>query len=115
MIHSEYSWIKELPLEVMVCDTDGVILEMNDEAEMLFAEDGGRALIGKNVLDCHPEPARGQLEHMMDKQLKNIYTIEKNGKKKLIYQTPWYKDGAYFGFVELSIEIPFEMPHFVRD
>ena len=34
--------------------------------------------------------------------------------RKLIYQSPWYRDGAYAGFVELSLEIPAEMPHFVR-
>jgi len=45
---------------------------------------------------------------------KNIYTIEKNGVKKLIYQSPWYQNGKYAGFVELSLEIPFEMPHFIR-
>ena len=34
--------------------------------------------------------------------------------KKLIYQAPWYRDGAYAGFVELSLVVPFELPHFVR-
>jgi len=40
--------------------------------------------------------------------------IEKNGIKKLIYQTPWYQDGQYSGFIEMALEIPFQMPHFVR-
>ena len=40
--------------------------------------------------------------------------IEKNGVKKIIYQSPWYKEGEYAGFVELSLEIPLEMPHFIR-
>lgn len=108
-------WVKEFPAAITVCDLNGIILEMNDKAAGTFAEDGGRGLIGKNVLDCHPEPARSQLEHMLDRQQKNVYTIEKKGKKKLIYQTPWYKDGVYTGFVELSIEIPFEMPNFIRE
>jgi len=47
-------------------------------------------------------------------QEKNIYTVEKDGIKKLIYQSPWFNDGQYAGFVELSLEVPFEMPHFVR-
>jgi hypothetical protein len=34
--------------------------------------------------------------------------------KKLIYQTPWMKDGAFAGLVEISLEIPFEMPHYLR-
>lgn len=32
----------------------------------------------------------------------------------MIYQSPWYKDGKFAGLVELSIEIPTEMAHFVR-
>jgi hypothetical protein len=44
----------------------------------------------------------------------NAYTIEKKGVKKLIYQAPWYEDGQYGGFVELSLEIPAQMPHFIR-
>ena len=79
-----------------------------------FADDGGAALIGTNALDCHPEPARSKLDALLASGKANVYTIEKNGVKKLIYQAPWYRDGAYAGFVELSLEIPFELPHFVR-
>jgi transcriptional regulator with PAS, ATPase and Fis domain len=115
MDYVDFSWVKEFPAAITVCDPDGIILEMNDKAAEAFTEDGGRGLIGKNLLDCHPEPARSKVERMLDKQKKNVYTIEKKGKKKLIYQTPWYKDDVYSGFVELSIEIPFEMPHFNRN
>jgi transcriptional regulator with PAS, ATPase and Fis domain len=110
----ENAWIKEFPGGVTVCDRDGVILEMNDKSEKIFETDGGRELIGKNLFDCHPEPSRSQLKQMMDDVKPNVYTIEKNGVKKLIYQTPWFKDGTYAGFIELSLEIPFDMPHFVR-
>ena len=44
----------------------------------------------------------------------NVYTIEKHGIKKLIYQAPWYRDGEFAGLVELAIELPAELPHFVR-
>jgi ribosomal protein S6 len=72
-------------------------------------------LIGANILDCHPEPARTKLKGLLESGRANIYTIEKKGVKKLIYQAPWYKDGEYAGIVELSLEIPWDMPHFVRD
>ncbi|MCS7009832.1 MAG: PAS domain-containing protein [Anaerolineales bacterium] len=111
----EHPWFKELPLEITICDADGILLDMNDAAAEVFREDGGRALIGSNVLDCHPEPARRKLEQMMKHRQKNVYTIEKNGRKKLIYQTPWYKDGQYAGFVELSMDIPSDIPHFLRN
>ncbi len=111
---NEHPWIKEFPGSVTVCDPKGVILEMNDKAAGTFEKDGGYALIGKNLLDCHPEPARSKVEQLLSTHEKNVYTIEKNGVKKLIYQSPWYKDGKYAGLVELSLEIPFEMPHFIR-
>ncbi len=112
---NENAWIKEFPAAVTVCDKEGIILEMNDKAAKTFEKDGGLALIGKNMLDCHPDPARGKVERLLDGQRKNVYTIEKNGTKKLIYQSPWYRDGKYAGFVEFSFEIPFEIPHFIRD
>ena len=111
---SDHDWIKEFPGAVTVCDADGILLEMNDKAARTFEKDGGRDLIGKNMLDCHPEPARNKTERLLAAREKNVYTIEKNGIKKLIFQSPWYKDGQYAGFVELSLEIPFELPHFVR-
>ncbi len=111
---AEHVWVDEFPGAITVCDVQGIILEMNTQAEKSFEEDGGRKLIGSNVLDCHPEPARTQLQQMLAAGQRNIYTIEKKGQKKLIYQVPWFKDGKYAGFVEVSLVIPFEMPHFVR-
>jgi len=111
---NENEWIKEFPAAITVCDEAGVILEMNDKAAKTFESDGGRELISKNMLDCHPEPARTKTERLLASREKNVYTIEKNGIKKLIYQSPWFKDGRYAGFVELSLEIPFELQHFIR-
>lgn len=111
---SSLDWIKEFPAAVTVCDTRGIILDMNDRAALVFQADGGRQLIGKSILDCHPEPARTKTKAMLAAQSANTYTIEKNGVKKFIFQSPWYRDGAYAGFVEVPMEIPFEIPHFVR-
>jgi transcriptional regulator with PAS, ATPase and Fis domain len=108
-------WVKNFPGAITVCDPKGIILDMNDQSEIVFKKDGGRELIGTNMLSCHPVSARLKLEKLMQDKEINIYTIEKNGKKKLIYQTPWYKNGDYAGFIELSLEIPFELPHFVRN
>lgn len=107
-------WVEEFPGAVTVCDADGIILEMNARSATVFAADGGRALIGTNALDCHPERARAIMRDLLASGQKNVYTIEKNDVKKLIYQSPWYRGGVYAGFVELSLEIPAEMPHFVR-
>ena len=112
---SEHDWVSEFPVSVTVCDPEGRILEMNARSREVFAADGGAALIGANVLDCHPEPSRTRLAKMMAERRTNVYTIQKKGLKKLIYQAPWYKDGVYAGFVELAFEIPWTMPHFDRD
>lgn len=111
---SHLDWVKEFPGAVTVCDPNGIILAMNDRAAKNYEKDGGRALIGKNLLDCHPEPARTKVQNLLDAHEKNVYTIEKKGVKKLIYQSPWYENGEYRGLVELALEVPFEMPHFVR-
>jgi len=111
---NEFDWVKEFPAAVTVCDPEGIILAMNDKAAKGYEKNGGYNLIGSNMLDCHPEPARKKTEHLLAAREKNVYTIEKNGLKKMIFQSPWYKDGEYSGFVELSLEIPFEMPHFIR-
>jgi hypothetical protein len=52
---------------------------------------------------------------MMQNEITNIYTIEKNGKKSIIIHVPWYSQGKYQGHVELSLAIPDQMPHFVRE
>jgi len=110
----EDGWEKEFPVAITLCDTDGIITDMNDRSIKTFRNDGGKALIGSNVLDCHPEPSRTQLLEMLENGSTNVYTIEKNGKKKLIYQAPWKRDGVYAGLVEISIDLPDQMPHFVR-
>jgi len=112
---SEAEWVKEFPGAITVSNAEGRILAMNDKSAEVFREDGGASLVGRNVLDCHPEPARSKLRDMLESGRANVYTIQKNGRRKLIYQSPWYRDGKYAGLVELSLEIPWEMPHFNRD
>lgn len=112
---SDHAWVREFPGAVTVCDTEGRIVEMNRRSRETFAADGGDKLLGTNVLDCHPEPSRTKLAGLMSERRTNVYTVQKNGKKKLIYQAPWFRDGVYAGFVELSLEIPQDLPHFNRD
>ena len=109
-----HPWVKEFGAGVTVCDAEGIILEMNDRSALMFKEQGGRALLGSNVLECHPEPARTKLRSLMDKRQASTYTTEKNGRRKLIHQAPWYRDGQYAGFVEIVLALPDAMPHFVR-
>lgn len=96
-------YFKEVNLAVTICDKEGKILEMNDKSRKTFLKPGQEDLIGKNVLDCHPEPAHSLLADMLQNPRTNVYTIEKKGVKKLIYQTPWYVEGEFMGFMELSV------------
>ncbi len=107
-------WIEEFTGAVTVCDRDGIVLAMNGRARQTFARWGGAALLGKSLLECHPEPARSKLLSLLASGGTNCYTIEKDGIRKLIYQAPWSSGGQRQGMVELSLEIPLDLPHYVR-
>jgi hypothetical protein len=109
------AWVRELPAEVTICDRVGTILEMNTHAEALFAADGGQNLLGASVLDCHPDPSLSKLERMMKEQTANAYFNTENGEKRFFFQSPWYQDGHYAGFVEISFRVPEIIPHFIRE
>jgi len=111
----EHAWVNELPAAVTVCDASGVILEMNERSRTTFAADGGAALIGTNLLDCHPGASRAKVETLLATRLPNCYTIEKRGARKFIFQAPWFDGGVFKGFVEIAIPTPDEVPHFVRE
>ena len=99
---------------VTICAKDGTILDMNAKSKRTFIKPGEPEIIGQNVLDCHPEPARSQLADMLANPRTNVYTVEKEGVKKLIFQTPWYDGSEYAGFMELSMVLPVVIPNRVR-
>jgi len=107
-------WIEKLDGNVIVCDSQGMIIYMNDHAIKHYEKDGGRSLIGTDLMACHSEASRKKIMEIMDSGKNNVYTIEKAGRRKIIYQSPWFSDGEFRGVIELSLEIPHEMPHFIR-
>lgn len=107
-------WVEEFKGAVTVCDLDGIIVYMNKTSIEQFEADGGEELIGTNLLDCHPEPARTKLAQLLKHPEDNMYSIEKRGVKKIIYQTPWKENGEIKGLVEISFQLAPEMPHFIR-
>jgi transcriptional regulator with PAS, ATPase and Fis domain len=99
---------------VTVCDANCTIIYMNNKSRNTFAE-GSDRLIGANLLDCHPEHARRTIARLLHDGGVNVYTIEKHGVKKMIYQTAWRNDdGSVGGLVEISMQLPDDVPHFVR-
>jgi transcriptional regulator with PAS, ATPase and Fis domain len=107
-------WLDGIDVAVTLCDREGIIVFMNEQAGRTFAADGGKALVGRSLMDCHPDAARQKIRSLMETGASNSYTIEKNGVKKLIHQQPWYTEGEMGGLVEFSIVIPYSLPHFVR-
>jgi transcriptional regulator with PAS, ATPase and Fis domain len=107
-------FIEKLDGNVIVSDADCKVIYMNERAVRAYEKDGGKDLIGRDLLACHSEASRNKILEIMASGQKNVYTIEKKGKKKIIYQSPWFVDGVFRGIVELSLEIPVEMPHFIR-
>ena len=106
--------IDQLDGNVIVCDAQAYVIYMNEKAITHYAKDGGADLIGRNLMDCHSERSREKIWEIMTTHQKNVYTIEKKGKKKIIYQTPWMNGEVFKGIIEFSFEIPFEIPHYVR-
>jgi transcriptional regulator with PAS, ATPase and Fis domain len=105
-------WAKEMNCAVTVCDTEGIIIYMNDKAKTTFASHGD--LVGKSLMGCHSDRSKGIIAHLLETGGYNAYTIEKEGLRKMIYQTAWKQDGKVAGLVEISMVIPPDMPHYIR-
>ncbi|MCR4396271.1 MAG: hypothetical protein NUW07_06015 [Candidatus Saccharicenans sp.] len=108
-------WMEEFPGAITITDVDGKIIFLNCQAALAFEAEGGRSLLGQNIRDCHRPESREKIRQILETGRPNIYTIEKQGRKKIIYQAAWTSGGEVRGLVELSLEIPVEMPHFIRD
>lgn len=108
----DFAWAEEINAAVTVCDAEGVILYMNKRSRETFASHG--PLVGKNLMPCHSEASRQKIRHMLATGESNAYTISKQGKRKMIYQSPWRRDGKIAGMVEISMVIPEDMPHYIR-
>ena len=104
-----FDWTEHYPAAISVCDIEGTIVAMNRQAAEIFAEDGGEKLIGSSLCACHPEPANVMIRNMLREQRANTYFTEKNGRRKLAHQAPWYDRGRFAGLVETVIVLPPEI------
>lgn len=107
------SWAEETNCAITVCDADCRIIYMNAKARATFAKHGD--LTGKNLIDCHNPRSQSIIRHLLETGGTNSYTIEKRGVRKMIYQTAWKQGGKVAGLVEISMEIPQDMPHYIRE
>lgn len=109
---ADAEWAEQMNCAVTVCDAEGVILYMNEKSRDTFAKHGD--LIGHNLFGCHSEASQQKIREMLATGHSNAYTITKAGQRKMIYQTPWRRDGKIAGMVEISMVIPDSMPHYNR-
>jgi transcriptional regulator with PAS, ATPase and Fis domain len=99
------NWYSEVDFPVTLCDKNGFIVAMNQASIKLFEPDGGASLIGKSLLNCHPEPAKSMLTKMLKTKTAHTYIDRTNMGSTLVHETPWYIDGKYMGFVEILINL----------
>lgn len=107
-------WADEVNYAVTIADKDCKIIYMNRISRETFCKDG-ESLIGRNLMDCHPEHARKIIRRLLEEGGSNTYTITKRGVNKLIFQSAWKLDGKIAGLVETSMVLPPDMKHFNRD
>ncbi len=99
-------WSNEVDFPITLCDTSGIIVGMNQKSIEFFADDGGESLLGKSLVDCHPEPSRTKLLDLLANPRANTYYSKSSMGKLLVHETPWYENGIYMGLVEILITIP---------
>ena len=107
-------WADEVDYAVTIADKNCNIIYMNKRSVDTFCKNG-ESLIGKNLMDCHPEQAQKIIRRLLENGGSNTYTITKNGVNKLIFQSAWKFNGEIAGLVETSMILPKEMKHFNRD
>ena len=106
-------WAEDTNCAITVCDADCRILYMNEKSRQVNARFGNP--LGHNLMDYHGERAQGIIRRLLETGGVNCYTIEKGSVKKMIYQSAWRHDGRVAGLVEISMEIPHVMEHYVRN
>lgn len=107
-------WADNVDYAVTIADRNCNIIYMNQRSKDTFCKDG-ESLIGNNLMACHPEHAKVIIRRLLEEGGSNAYTIKKQGKKKLIFQSAWKLNGEIAGLVETSMVLPENMKHFDRD
>lgn len=107
------NWTKEFSGAITICDREGTIVYLNDKAASNFKKYGDE-LVGQNLLDCHNAASCEKIKKMLMKPTINVYTTQNGEKRQLIYQTPWHENGEFLGLIEVVLDLPFDMLHYLR-
>ena len=109
-----FDWAENAGFAVTICDEAADVIYMNSRSRKTFEKYG--SMIGKNLKGCHPPHAWAKIQKMLSDGSSNSYCIIKEGVKKFIHQSPWYRPGETkpAGLVEISVAIPMEIPCYER-
>lgn len=108
-------WAFRMNCAVTVADAECNIIYMNERSRLTFAGRGGANLIGHNLMEYHNDNSKAIIRRLLAEGGTNAYTIEKEGLRKMIFQSAWFDgEGKVAGLVELSMVIPDDMPHYIR-
>ncbi len=110
----DFEWFEHLPCAITVRDKKYKILYMNERSAEVNKESGGKGLVGKNLMNCHPPEAQKKLREVMVSGRPRAFTLEKKGVKKLVLQSHWRKNGRPAGLVEFYFQLPEDPPNIER-
>lgn len=108
MINSQYfkSIIDQDKTAVVICNLAHEIIYMNPAAISQNRADGGEALLGKSLLDCHTPKTREMIEKVVawfkaDRSHNHIYTFHNAKYNRDVYMIALRdEDGTLIGYYE---------------
>jgi PAS domain S-box-containing protein len=101
-----FDYFEEVENPITVCDANGIILYMNAASRQMLSKYGEQSLIGKSLYNCHNENSNRIIRELFEQKKSNTYMVEKEGKRKLVHQTPWFENGQLAGLIEMITFLP---------
>lgn len=91
---------------VVLCDLEHTVIYMNPAAGKRYAKQGGMALVGRSLLDCHTPKANELIERVVawfaqSPEHNLIYTFRNDKENKDVYMVALRDEsGALIGYYE---------------
>lgn len=91
---------------VVLCDLEHTVIYMNPAAGKRYARQGGMALVGRSLLDCHTPKANELIERVVawfaqSPEHNLIYTFRNDKENKDVYMVALRDEsGALIGYYE---------------
>jgi len=101
-----FSMVQEDHCAIVLCNLHHEIVYMNPAARERYAKSGGRALVGKSLMDCHGEKSRERIEKVLDwfrakEENNRMYTSYNEKENKDVYMIALRNlEGRLIGYYE---------------